>query len=83
VIASRRRKVVGSMADLVEMASELGVTLASPSDVEAAVKDAAIRSLVDECDHTHEAALTLLLRTGRRLSRSQNLFQCTNAYGTR
>lgn len=59
VIVTRRRKVLGGMADVIEMSSELAIILAQASDVESAVKHAGIRSLVDECGRAHEAALAL------------------------
>jgi tRNA A-37 threonylcarbamoyl transferase component Bud32 len=59
VISMRRKKVVGGIADLVDMASELGASLASANDVETAVKHAGIRSIVDEVGRAHDAILIL------------------------
>lgn len=59
VITVRRRKVVGGIADLIEMASELGITLARATDVEAAAKHAGLRSLIDECGKAHDAVVAL------------------------
>lgn len=59
VLVTRRRKVLAGMADVIEMASELGGRLASAKDEEAAVKQAALGAIVSECCLAFNAALAL------------------------
>lgn len=49
VLITRRRKVIGGMADLTEMFSELGCRLAAAIDAQAPVKQAALGAMVSEC----------------------------------
>lgn len=59
VLTTRRRKVISGMADVIEMASELGCTLAAAVDEEAPVKYTALGALVSECCLAFNAALEL------------------------
>lgn len=59
VLTTRRRKVVSGMADVIEMASELGCQLAVAVDEEAAVKHNALGALVSECCLAFGAAYEL------------------------
>lgn len=59
VLVARRRKVISGMADVIEMASELGCQLAAASDEEAAVKQTALGALVSECSLAFNAGLEL------------------------
>lgn len=63
VLVARRRKVVGGMADLAEMASEIGSTFARASDAETALKHASLRAIVDECCRAFNAAHGLAAET--------------------
>lgn len=49
VLVTRRRKVISGMADVIEMASELGCRFAAARDPDAPVKQAALGALVSEC----------------------------------
>lgn len=49
VLVTRRRKVIGGMADLVEMFSELGCRLAGATDAQVLVKHASLGAVVSEC----------------------------------
>lgn len=57
VLVTRRRKVVLGMADVIEMAAELGIRFAEAVDEEAAIKHASLRAIVDECARACNAAL--------------------------
>lgn len=59
VLVTRRRKVIGGMADVMEMVSELGCRLAAAKDDEAPVKHAALGALVSECCLAATAAVAL------------------------
>ncbi|CDF34034.1 Serine/threonine-protein kinase [Chondrus crispus] len=59
VLVTRRRKVIGGMADVMEMASEIGCRLAAAKDAEAAVKQAALGALVSECSLAAIAGVSL------------------------
>lgn len=59
VLVTRRRKVVGGMADLAEMASQIGVRFAQATDAETSLKHASLRAIVDECGRAYNAALGL------------------------
>lgn len=63
VLVTRRRKVVGGMADLAEMASEIGVIFANSTDEETALKHASLRAIVDECCRAFNAAHGLASET--------------------
>ncbi|PXF41331.1 putative serine/threonine-protein kinase [Gracilariopsis chorda] len=49
VLTTRRRKVISGMADVIEMASELGCRFAAARDTDAQVKQTALGALVSEC----------------------------------
>lgn len=59
VLTTSRRKVVGGMAEMAEMASELGIRFAESNDEETALKHATLRPLVDECARACNAAIGL------------------------
>eukprot|EP00177_Eucheuma_denticulatum_P003418 GFKZ01006180.1.p1 GENE.GFKZ01006180.1~~GFKZ01006180.1.p1 ORF type:complete len:1218 (+),score=218.00 GFKZ01006180.1:122-3655(+) len=59
VLVTRRRKVIGGMADLAEMFSELGCRLATATDAQAAVKHASLGAIVSECCLCSTAAVNL------------------------
>lgn len=59
VLETRRRKVVSGMADLIEMASELGCLFASATDEEAPAKHAGLGAMVSECCLAYNAGLEL------------------------
>ncbi len=63
VLHTRRRKVVGGMADLAEMASEIGVRFATATDSESSLKHASLRAIVDECGRAFTAAHNLASET--------------------
>ncbi len=63
VLVTRRRKVVGGMADLAEMTSEIGVIFANSTDEETALKHASLRAIVDECCRAFNAAHGLASET--------------------
>lgn len=63
VLVTRRRKVVGGMADLAEMAAEIGVRFAKSTDAEAALKHASLRAIVDEVCRAFNAAHALASET--------------------
>ncbi|KAI0563318.1 Serine/threonine-protein kinase [Gracilaria domingensis] len=56
VLTTRRRKVISGMADVIEMASELGCRFASARDNEAPVKQTALGALVSDCCLAFKAA---------------------------
>lgn len=62
-LVTRRRKVIGGMADLAEMASEIGVRFADSSDAETALKHASLRAIVDEVCRAFNAAHSLASET--------------------
>lgn len=59
VLQTRRRKVVNGMADLVEMASELGTLFAAATDPDSYVKHAGLGAMLSECCLAFNAALEL------------------------
>lgn len=59
VLVTRRRKIVGGMADIIEMASELGCRFAQAVDQEAPVKQHSLGALVSECCLAYNAALEI------------------------
>lgn len=59
VLENRRRKVATGMADLVEMASELGSLFASATDRDAHVKHAGLGAMLSECCLAFNAGLEL------------------------
>lgn len=62
VLGTRRRKVIQGMADVVEMASELGCRFAAAQDTEAPSKHAALGAMVSECCLAYNAALELAMQ---------------------
>lgn len=63
VLTMRRRKVIGGMADMTEMFSELGCRLASATDSQSAVKQEALGAMVSECCLCATAGVTLAFDT--------------------
>lgn len=61
VLVTRRRRVIGGMADLAEMFSELGCRLAGATDTQASVKQAALGAMVSECCLAATAGVNIVL----------------------
>lgn len=59
VLETRRRKVISGIADIVEMASELGCLFAAAADEEAPSKHASLGAMVSECCLAYNASLEL------------------------